>query len=141
MNLNYDDVKIDPSKLDEEWIKQPYLFQQFAEKVVEYEDVRDRLKRKSEVVYAETEKAIRKEYSGRGEKITEATVKALITTNADVQQVEQDLLTAVKNAKIAGVAVKAFEHKKKALENLTTLYVQGYSGILQSSGKVVNIKK
>ena len=128
------DLQIDPSKLDEEWIKQPYLFQACAEKVVDHEDARDRQKRNLEIILAETEKGVRQCAEENSEKLTEAKVKALVVTNAKVVEAEMNLLDLTKAAKIAGVAIKTLEHKKEALKNLTKLYEQGYSKLLCDGG-------
>lgn len=120
------DLEIDKNHLDDECLEQPgrYLF--WAEKLVDAEDERDRLKRKREVVYAEAEERIRIEADVSGEKITEAKVKAKVVLDAEVDKVESEYIEACKKAKLMSVAVEAFQQRKKSIEHLVSLYGLGY---------------
>ncbi len=122
-----DDLKINKYELDEEWLKQPTLFINWAEEFVDAQADRDRKKEQLDLVRAELDNAIRSEPEKFGlAKVTEGAIQNIILTEGSYRDAQDKYLTAVKQAKILDVAKEAFDHKKKALENLTSLFLAGY---------------
>lgn len=120
------ELAIDLDALDMESVEQPARFLEYALLAIDAEDERDRIKRKREVIYAEVEETIRKTAVVNGDKITEAGIKAKVTTADEVEAVEQEFLAASKRAKVLNAAVSAFEQRKKSLEQVCSLYGMGY---------------
>jgi hypothetical protein len=122
-----EDLTIDKFALDEEWIKQPIVFINWAEEHANAQADRDRKKEQMDLVKAELDNEIRTSPEKFGlVKITEGAIANLILTNGTVRDANDRYLEAVKKAKVLDVAREAFEHKKKALENLTQLFLTGY---------------
>jgi hypothetical protein len=122
-----DDLKIDKYSLDEEWLKQPSLFLQWAEETVEAQSVRDRCKDVLDLTRAELDSDVRSNPLKYGlDKITEGAIQNIIIQNVRFREVTEKHLVSIKEAKILDVAREAFEHKRKALEALTQLYLSGY---------------
>jgi hypothetical protein len=122
-----EDLKIDKYALDEEWLKQPTLFINWAEEFVEAQADRDRKKEQLDLIKAELDNIIRSEPEKFGlTKVTEGAIQNIILTEGSYRDAQDKYLTAIKQAKILDVAKEAFDHKKKALENLTQLFLAGY---------------
>jgi hypothetical protein len=121
-----EDLEINKFALDKEWEKQASLFCEWAEKEVEAQFNKDKLKEQLDIVRAELDGEIRQQAALEGTKITEAGISSEILKHKRYQKASNDYLEAIKEAKILGVAKDAFDHKKKALEKLTDLYLAGY---------------
>lgn len=120
------DLAIDKNHLDDECLEQPAKYLYWAEKLVDAEDEKEKLKRKKDVVYAEAEERVRIEADLNGDKITEAKVKAKVILDSEVEQIETEYTAACKKAKLMSVAVEAFHQRKKSIEQLVQLYGLGY---------------
>jgi len=121
-------LKIDKLALDEEWELQPIKFIEAAEKSVKAQEYRDACKRALEVEMAECEDKIRRDPSAylASEKPTEAAIKSAVVLDQRVQEAQDKLQDAVTGAKILDAVVQALDQRKKALENLTQLFLAGY---------------
>jgi hypothetical protein len=123
-----EDIQIDIHTLDAEWIKQASLYQYYARKeaVALYE--RDQLADKLALTQAQLDGDIRLNFKKHGfdSKPTEAAILNSIKQNPFYIKANSLLMKASCKAKIIGGAVRAFDHKKKALEKLTDLYLSGY---------------
>lgn len=133
MNLsNYDyanEVSIDPDSLDVEWIAQPNLYIKYAEALAiakrELEEVRTKL----EVTEASLDNDIRsnyKAYLGEHAKSTESSIRSALVQQPDYQNGITEVNKAKHAVEILSAVVKAFDHKKVALENLVRLHGQNY---------------
>jgi len=123
-----DDIIIDKFQLEEEWQKQPYLFEKWSTRYAEAVDEKDRLKLKIEVVKADIENDIRNDPKkfGLGDKPTVNAIAAVVTTNEDVVTLTGAYLDAVKNSNILQGVKEAMNHRKSALENLVKLFLNSY---------------
>jgi hypothetical protein len=121
-----EDLEIDKFALDKEWEKQASLYCEWGEKEVEAQFNKDKLKEQLDLTRAEVDGEIRKSAARSNIKITEAAISAEILKSRDYQKANNDYLEAIRDAKIFGIAKEAFEHKKKALEKLTDLFLAGY---------------
>ncbi len=59
-------------------------------------------------------------------KITESSIKALLTTNKEIQTMEVELLELKLNVNTYKSALNALEHRRSELNNLTSLYQSSY---------------
>jgi len=123
-----EDLEIDKFALDEEWLKQASCFMKYAESTVEAEDKRDRCKERLVLVEAEMGSKIRTDPQlfGLKEKTTEASIKEALLQTVEYMEASDNYLSAVKEAKILGISVQAFDHKKRALTKLTDLFLSNY---------------
>ena len=58
--------------------------------------------------------------------MTEGSIQNTILRQQLYMEASEAFLLASKNAKILNIAREAFEHRKKALEKITDLYISGY---------------
>jgi len=120
-------LKIDKFHLDREWEEQPIKFWEMAESFVEAQAIRDLAREKRDVVAAEVEQRIRTDPSRFGiDKPTESAIKVQVILHPDMKTMEEEYLQAVADSKLLEVAIQALEHRKRALENLTQLFLAGY---------------
>lgn len=128
MAYDYDmDLQIDPTALDVEWLEQPRLFMKYAEAAAQAKKEVDQLKEALDVVKAQADHAIREKPEKYGVvKVTEATVMAAVTQEKNVRQSLANLIDARYELEILNGAVRAFEQRKTALENMVRLHGASY---------------
>lgn len=126
--LDYEkDIVIDDSALDLEWLDQPALFLKYSRNLAKCNQELDETKQNLDIVKAETDSKIRKNPEKyKIEKITEAVVTTLILQDVEYQEAYQIYLNAKYQVDIAMGAVRAFDQRKSALENLVKLHGQSY---------------
>ena len=122
-----DDIRIDETALDVEWLNQPRLCLKYSQELAQAKKEVDRAKEKLDVVRAKIDQEIRKEPLTFGmEKITEASVQSNIVIHKLYRSAETGLTDAKYKSEMIRAAVSAIEHRKDALENLVKLYGQQY---------------
>jgi DNA polymerase II large subunit len=126
--MNYEnDIRIDETALDVEWLEQPSLMMKYAQISASARKTLDEAKEELEFVRAELDKAIRSNPDRYDiDKITEAVVIATITIHKDYQKASSALINAKYENDMAYGAVKAIDARKDALENLVRLHGQQY---------------
>ena len=126
--MNYEqDITIDDSALDIEWLEQPRLFMKYARHSAEASRDLDKAKENLDIVKAEIDLKIRSNPEKYGlEKVTETAIQNTILTNKQYQETNQAMLDARYEAEMAKGAVRAMEQRKDALENLVRLHGQQY---------------
>jgi len=126
-NKNYkEDLSINQDALDVEWKKQPILFAEWAEEAVNAQYDRDKAKEKLDLIRAEADTEIRRLAVKEGEKLTEGAITSKILQSKKYQEHLENFLQKTKTAKIFDIARDAFEHRKRALENITQLFLSNY---------------
>lgn len=128
-----DDLKINKNKLDREWIKQPQFYMQYAEQLAIADQEKQRAKEKLEIAKAETDQDIR---GNSVTKMTEAMVQAEIILQPKYQRTLSEYQKKCYEYNIISAAVKAFEQRKSALENLVRLYLSGYFSDCKEPGEI-----
>jgi hypothetical protein len=122
-----EDIKIDKSNLDSEWMLQAVRFVEWGEKEVEAQFQKDSLKEQLDLVRADLDSKIRSTPAAYGiDKITEGALMNTIIRQPEYLEASSNYLKAVKDAKVLSIAREAFDHKKRALEKLTDLWISGY---------------
>lgn len=125
--MNYEtDLHIDEYQLEKEWLKQPALYMQYAEKAALADSKAKRAKENVETIKAERSAHYRKKHADEGEKFTENSISVEVQTDPQCIDAISEYITAVEHAAVLSAAVKAFDHKKAALENLVKLTLAGY---------------
>lgn len=128
MDRNYkEDIKINEDDLENEWIEQPSLYLYYgeahADAVLEKEKASDEL----DLVHAQLDSQLRKDWEKHFEKApSEAAIKSWIIQQEKYKKKLENLNKKTHNVNVLAVAKTAFDHRKKALENLVTLHVTGF---------------
>lgn len=134
IDLNYrGDLEIDKFDLPGEWERQPTLYARWAEEWAYAVQTRDQAKDNLDLVKANVDSAIRKEPTEYGftSKPTEAAILGCVVQQIDYEEAMEKLHQANLNVNLLAGAKAGFDHKKRALESLTTLMVNEF---YQSSG-------
>lgn len=126
--MNYEqDIRIDETALDVEWLEQPSLMMKYARVAIEARKKLDQAKEALDVAKAELDKNIRSNPERFGlEKITEGAITSAILTHKDYAKANQEMIEAKYQTDMANAAVRAVEARKDALENLVRLFGQSY---------------
>jgi len=127
-NLNYEeDIRIDETALDTEWLDQATLFFKYARHAANMRKEVDLAKENLEVTKAEVDKEIRQNPEKfKIEKVTDASVSANVLTHKDYKAANQEYIDAKYELDIAQAAVNAMNQRKDALENMVKLHGQQY---------------
>lgn len=121
------DVEIDASGLDVEWLRQAKLFMFYAEQAAKARDTVGRLKEAKDVLMAKLAMEIRKSPAVYGlEKVTEGAIQAITLNDKAYAEATTNLADAEFELDILSSAVRALDQKKSALENLVRLQGQSY---------------
>lgn len=123
-----EDVIVNINELDVELLRQASLFQYWGRQEAQALYEKDQVEETLSKCKARVELDIRKdpEKYGYMNKLTEGAVSCLLVGQQEVMDATEASLKSRYKARILGIAVKSFEHKKKALEKLVELYISGY---------------
>ena len=129
--MNYsNDIKIDESALDVEWLNQPSLMYRYAKHEADGRRALDIAESVFDIEKAEIETAIRVDPESYGipkaVKITEAVIRNALIQNKQYKEAEITLLNARLDYAYAKAGVKAIDARKSALEALVKLHGQQY---------------
>ena len=120
-------LSIDPDRLDKEWLGQPGLFFEWAERAASARQAHDRAKVERDVVKADLSRSIREDpVKFDLEKVTESQVTAAILLQPEFKEAEEAVADAAYAMRMADAAVTALDHRRRALENLVHLHGQNY---------------
>jgi len=129
-NYNYkEEIVIDADALDVEWLHQPQLFIKYGEACVSAELKYDKAKEYLEFIKADLDSEIRSNpviHTQSDKKPTEGRISSLILINEKYKEALTEYNKAKKQFKILSIALKAFDQRKYALENLVRLHGQSY---------------
>ena len=121
------DIIIDPENLEKEWINQPQLFLYYSEAFAEAMYEKDIKKSALDYTYSKLYAEIKDTWSDHFDsKPTEPACKEWITRNKEYRIAEKAFIKAQKSANILLNVKTAFDHRKLALSNLTSLRIGGF---------------
>lgn len=121
------DMSIDETALDVEWLEQPRLMIKYAQIAAEAKRRFDKAKEQVEVIKADRDKDIRtnpSEYEIT--KITETVIQNTIVLQGDYKEAQLEMIDAKYEFEMSRYAVQAMQERKEALENLVKLYGMQY---------------
>jgi len=122
-----EDIKIHRDHLEDDWESHSELALNWHLKYAEFVYRRDNLKESLSIEEAKLAQHIRSKPEDFGLlKITEGSVFELLKTNDRLQEFRQDLITTEYEVNLLKGVTIAFDHRKKALEELVSLYIAGY---------------
>lgn len=111
-------LRIDQTSLSDEFAGQAARYGYFAAIAAGAETMYRAAKRRAEVVYAEADEEIRREFAESGKKVTEAVVKAAIMLDEDYCEAVEQELDLLYNYKLLQALVNAFEQRANMLQSL-----------------------
>jgi hypothetical protein len=129
---NYDidfdsDIDIDINGLDREWEIHSSKYLKCSQDYANAVFAKDQAKLTLEAVKADLDADIRQNPEKFGvDKVTEAVVANTVILQQDYQDAYTAYTETIRDVNMILAAKSAFEHKKKALEKLTDLYISGY---------------
>lgn len=124
-----DDIRIDESALDVEWLEQPRLMYKYTRHAAERKQAMDLAKEHLEFVSAEIAKQIRDvpdEFDLEGVRLTDAIVNSTVKTDDRYKKAVRRYNQQRFEYDVAQGVVRAFDQRKSALENLVKLHGQQY---------------
>ena len=128
MDLNYEqDVSIDETALDVEWLQQANLMYKYARYQAETKKAMDEAKERLDFIRAKLEMDIRANPENYGlSKVTESAIASTILLQPEYQESSKKYIEAKYENDVAAAAVRAIDQKKTALENLVKLLNVSY---------------
>jgi len=120
------DLTIDAEMLDVEWVKQPRLYMKYSELSAQADKECQKAKENLDAVVAQLDSEIRKTAQMNETKITEAAIRNTLILRPEYKKAFETYTEKTYQASIISAAVKAFEHRKKALESLVQLWIGSY---------------
>ena len=114
-------LEIDKFALDEEWIKQPGLYFEWAERVASARQSLDLAKAQLDVKRAEVSLKVRSRKVADKAKPTEALINTMIETDLTYQEAQNKVIRLKHRVDVLSGMVTALDHRKKALENIVQL--------------------
>jgi hypothetical protein len=120
-------LAINKHRLDDEWERQPILFQEYLGKLSDAREEEMKCKERVKVGEAEISKAIRlKPEDFNMTKVTEGSITSAVATHPGVLNLKEKWIDSKHSLDVLESAVRALEHKKTALEQLVKLQLAGY---------------
>lgn len=128
MELHYEqDVSIDETALDVEWLQQSNLMYKYARYQAETKKTMDEAKERLDFIKAKLEMDIRANPESYGlSKVTESAIASTILLQPEYQEASKKYIEAKYENDVAVAAVRAIDQKKTALENLVKLLSVSY---------------
>jgi hypothetical protein len=122
-----EDLYIDPTALDVEWLNQPNTFLKYTEKLAWASRELDRHKQRLDVIQARVDTEVRGKYTDK--KPTETAIHNEVIQNELVLHEMEEILHQKYEVDLLTGAVRAFDQRKTALENLVRLQGQNYFAV------------
>lgn len=120
------DLKIDPDNLETEWIEQASLYMYYSEAHAEAILEKDTLKQEIDIIYAELDAHYRAIWSDADGRMTETGLKSKVLQDSAYISRQKALNKAILDVNILLSAKTAFDHRKKALENIVSMKIAGF---------------
>jgi len=141
-----EDLKIDKYDLDNELNEHSRLYEKWSNSLAEAEYYRDKAERKLDAVKAQADYDIRsdpKKYGwGDGDRPpTEPFIKVAVFRHSDYKRAARDLAKAKLRVKKLMGAVRAFEHRKMAIQEMCKLWSKQYYARPYVSKDFKDVKK
>jgi hypothetical protein len=121
------DIKIDQDNLTDEWIKQPSLYLYYAEAHADAVLAKEKASDTIDLVYAQLDSVIRKDWEKHFDKYpTETAIKNWILMQEKHKIALEKYHKISHTVNVLAAAKTAFDHRRKALENLVSLLITGF---------------
>jgi len=122
------DLSMDKHSLDTEWLRQASLYLKYSQLYADLASYRDEAKEELSRTDAEIDLEIRADWESFGfeNKPTEPAIKAAILQDDRHIKASKDFIQSTREVNILQGAKVALDHKKSALERLSSLLLAGY---------------
>ena len=121
------DLHIDESNLEQEWIEHASRYMYYAEAWSDAVKMKDLAKQKLDIIHAELDEYYRLNWDRYSEyKVTEASLESKIIRHEKYKKALAIYNKHNHNVNLLSSVKTAFEHRKKALENLVSLLITGF---------------
>jgi hypothetical protein len=127
--IDYDaDMELDKHSLDHEWLRQSSLYLKYSILYADLASFRDEAKEELAKVDALIDLEVRSDWEDFGFEVkpTEPAIKAAILQDDRHIKASKDYIFSLREVNIAQGARTALDHKKAALERLSSLFLAGY---------------
>lgn len=122
-----EDLKINEDDLSAEWLEQPSLYQYYAEAHADAMHEKEKASSYIDLVYAQLETQIIKDWEKHFEKYpSEGARKSWILQQEKHKKALENYQNACYKVNLMQAAKTAFDHRRKALENLVSLFISGF---------------
>lgn len=119
-------VLINKHDLDNEWVAQPGLYLEIADRLAIEISLRDEASNNVKDVIAELDAEVREAHAEDDKKPTETAIKMEIAGHKRVLRAKEELLELERNVGLLSARRDAFQMRKSALQDLTSLHLGGY---------------
>jgi hypothetical protein len=119
-------IQIDKHDLDNEWVAQPGLYLEIADRLALEISLRDEASSTIKDLAAELDAEVRESHADDEKKPTETAIKMEIVGHKRMQRAKEGLLELEKNVGLLSARRDAFQMRKSALQDLTSLHLGGY---------------
>lgn len=126
--MNYQkELEIDLERLEENLTDQPKLVMKYGERWAEKTAKRDRAKENLSVIEAELDGYARANWVDISDtKMTEKSILGYVLNEDKRKSAMEELIKLTEETNILSVAKVAFEHRKKSMEGLVSLFIANY---------------
>lgn len=126
-NHNENPFELDKDRLDDEWLAQPLLMDEYSQALVEARYEAEKAKDNLKLIEATVAAKIRKQPDRYGVlKVTDKAITDAVLVSEDYCEAVDDYRDARYQQEVCQAKVDSLEHRKKALENLVWLFGQQY---------------
>ena len=128
-NLDYKaDLQIDQDNLELEWAKQPERAARWAERAIDAENHRDRVKTRLALKWAELDFSIRSNPQAYGFESapTERAIRSTILSNREYQDLQEEYLVSKHDAAVLKIGAREIKGLEKVIDRSTKLYLSRY---------------
>lgn len=137
-----EDLTLDDSDLEREWIRQPSTFLKYSEMAARARHKENQAENFLKFTLAQLAATARANPDMFGlDKVTDKAVDVVVETHDDTQSAREELAKAQLESQLAYAAMRAMEEKLKALEFVTRMQLSGFSNIDGDLTKVSDMKK
>ena len=127
--------EVDQSRLDEEWVRQPAVYYDYATRLADARLTLEEAKTDLEVIRADYDIDIRGNPETYDlEKTTEKLIESVIAQQDEYQKALRNAQKAKHEVDLLQAATQALDHKKQALQSLVNLHGQNYFATPKAEG-------
>jgi hypothetical protein len=123
--LNENELDIDRTRLEDEWLRQPKLFLRYSRLLADAKERVDRLQGMIDVAEGELFMRVAED-ADKLPKATDSMIKQAVAIKLAKNPLVKKLQLAKHKVNLLQAFVSALDQKKRALESLVTLHGQGY---------------
>jgi hypothetical protein len=127
---DFDIFEIDPHQLDTEWLNQPRLFVEWADKLSDAKEAYERAKASRDLVEAQLALRVRQNPKKYGfDKATDKLTEQIVAAHPKLQRYINQVIICLADVDHLKAVVDALHQRKAALENSVQLFAMKYTAM------------